>query len=283
MKNLHLIAIYFLIVLSSFLFACGAEKQTEKAAQTLSVEEVKITKNKKRVVLSPKNEQLTQGELVLEVAYPQFKLGDSTQNIEGLNKMIKTLIDTTIARHFSQGQGLSAEADEKNDTVRVKAEEISMYSSNAAAASRGLYIAYKIHKQAPDYVEIEFGFNEYTGGAHGMNYTSTIHYDVANKKDLAFADLFASNSSFLNQISQTTINELMAKKDQIGTDSSFVYAGAGAKEENFRNFLTTNDSLRLLFDPYAVAPYAAGPQVIKIPFSKLESILNKNCIALKSK
>jgi hypothetical protein len=219
----------------------------------------------------------------VEVAYPQFKSTDTTQNIGTLNTMIKAMIDTSFARFVSEAQGIDASADEKTDTLKVKAGEEENYKGNSPMVSRGLYISYKTHKQTPDYIEVEFGFDQYSGGAHGQKSTATFHYDIASGKNLVLADLFASNSDYLNQISRITTDYLMANKDNINTDSTFTLEGASAKEINFKNFLTTNDTLRFLFDPYAVAPYSSGPQVVAIPFSKLESIINKNSAALKTK
>lgn len=283
MKIQHFFRLSLFLFVLGLLGACGSEKKAEKVAQNLSVEEVKIVKKKKKIFLSPRKELLTEGDIVLEVTYPQFKSSDTTQNPTSLNQMIKAKIDSTLARFVSQGQGIDANANEKTDTVMVKAEEVQQYKGNATAAGRSLYSAYKIHRSTPDYVEVELGMSEFTGGAHGQSYTTMYHYDVASGKDLSFSDLFAPNSDFVNQVSKMATNELMAKKDQIGTDSAMVYTGAGANEANFKNFSTLSDTLSLLFDPYAVAPYAAGPQVVKIPFSKLESILNKNSVILKSK
>lgn len=284
MKNLSLaqITAHFLVVLLFLFAACGGEKKTE-TTQNLSVEEIKIKKDKKRVFVSPKKELLTEGELALEVAYPQFKSADSAQNVTMLNQLIKVMIDTTLARYVRDMQGIDASADEKTDTVAVTADEVPVYKNNVSIASRSMYIFYNIHRQTPNYVEIEFGFDEYAGGVHGLKSTATIHYDVAKGKNISLADLFTPNSDYLKQISTIVTTDLMSQKDQISSDSASIFAGAGAKEENFKNFLTKNDTLSVLFDPYVVAPYAAGPQVVKIPFSKIEAMLDKNSVILKSK
>jgi hypothetical protein len=265
-----------------FFYACSSEKKTKTTATlSLSTEEVKIQKKKKKIFLSPKKELLTEGEVTLEVAYPQFKSSDTSKNNIALNDMIKALIDTTLMRFETQAQGIGANADEKTDTIMVKPDEIPMYKDNAAAAGRSLFISYKIHRQTPEYIELELGFSEFTGGVHGMSYTATCHYDVVNNKELLISNLFTPQSDFVNKISKIATDELMAKKEELGADSTMIFSGAGASEVNFKNFLTTNDTLSLLFDPYAVAPYAAGPQVVKIPMNKLSDIIDKNSAMLK--
>jgi hypothetical protein len=61
----------------------------------------------------------------------------------------------------------------------------------------------------------------------------------------------------------------------IGSDAvgSFITDGTTPNDANFANFFVDNNTLVILFAPYQVAPYAAGPQTLRIPFSQLSGIL----------
>lgn len=275
---------HYLFILAFFsLVACAGEKKAESNLPSPTVEEVKIKKTKKKVALSNTKEMLTEGEVVLDIAYPQFKNVGNEQTTASFNSLIKNMIDTTITSFKNEMDGIDADATDKIDTLTIADEDKEAYKNMANAIGRSLYIGYEITYQTPEYIEINFGFDVYGGGAHGMPYTKMIHFDVAANKNITLKDLFAENSDYLKQISTLVTAELNSRKDEIGTDEESIGLGTAPKEDNFANFTIVRDSLSFLFDPYAVASYAAGPQVSKIPLSKLESVLNKNSVAIKVK
>lgn len=274
---------YFFILTFFVLAACAGEKKAESTLPTPTVEEVKIKKTKKKIALSTKKELLTEGEILLDIVYPQFGNVGNEQTTASLNGMIKSMIDTTISRFKNQSQGIDANADEKIDTIMVQDSEISSYKGMANMIGRTLFITYTINYQTPEYIEVAFGFEEFTGGAHGIPYTVMLHYDVAGNKDTALKDIFVENSDYLGQISKLCAEDLTARQAEIATDSTFITEGTQPKDSNFKNFTISGDTLKFSFDPYAVASFAAGPQEVKIPFSKLESIINKNSVAVKAK
>ena len=49
--------------------------------------------------------------------------------------------------------------------------------------------------------------------------------------------------------------------------------GTTPEEVSFENFYFDGNDLVILFAPYQVAAYAAGPQTLRIPLSELASIL----------
>ncbi len=89
-------------------------------------------------------------------------------------------------------------------------------------------------------------------------------------KSFALADLFLPNINYLEAISQYCIAEL---SKQPFFDSSFS-SGAQPTLENYRNWNITPDGLMITFDEYQVAPYAAGPQKVVVPYSALQALIN---------
>lgn len=133
-----------------------------------------------------------------------------------------------------------------------------------------LNATYKLVSQIGDLWSFKFDFDFYSdGAAHpGLN-SSTLNYDLAQGKELALSDLFLPNSDYLGVISQYCVNEL---SKQPFFDSAFA-DGAKPTLENYRNWNITPDGLMITFDEYQVAPYAAGPQTITIPYSELKSLI----------
>ena len=46
-------------------------------------------------------------------------------------------------------------------------------------------------------------------------------------------------------------------------------SGTAPEAENFSSFALTPEGIRIFFQPYQVAPWAAGPQVVDIPLDAL--------------
>lgn len=133
-------------------------------------------------------------------------------------------------------------------------------------------INYNVETANDDFISLQFGHSEYTGGAHPGYATSTLNFDVQNKRELKLADLFQPKSNYLKVISDYSIAEL---KKMVGdlSDDDWIKNGAGAKTENFQSWNITKKGLMFTFDPYQVAAYAAGSFTVIVPYDKLKPIL----------
>ena len=130
---------------------------------------------------------------------------------------------------------------------------------------------YTLISQMADIWSIKLDFSFYSdGAAHPGLYSLTVNYDLAQGKELALGDLFLPNSNYLEAISNYCIAEL---SKQPFFDSAF-QEGAQPTLENYRNWNITKDGLMITFDEYQVAPYAAGPQTVVVPYSTLQTVIN---------
>ena len=110
------------------------------------------------------------------------------------------------------------------------------------------------------------------GGAHPYHYSVSNNYDLKSGKALTLDDLFLPNSNYLQIIADDCKTEL-SKRD-IGFTDTFTQ-GADPKPENYKNWNLSNEGfLVITFDEDQIAPHAAGPQIVTIPFSELKSIQN---------
>jgi len=134
-----------------------------------------------------------------------------------------------------------------------------------------LDVTYTLVSQIGDLWNFKFDFSFYSdGAAHpGLN-SITLNYDLGQGKELALADLFLPNSNYLELLSTYCIAEL---SKQPFFDSSFS-TGAQPTPENYRNWNITPDGLMITFDEYQVAPYAAGPQTVVVPYRELQALIN---------
>lgn len=133
---------------------------------------------------------------------------------------------------------------------------------------------YFVSLKTANLISLSFGVSTYfEGAAHGNHHTIAFNYDLAAGRVLALKDLFKPNSNYLSLISEFTIKELK-KKLGPDPDEEWIGRGAGASEENYKNWNITKRGLEVTFDPYHVAYYAAGPQEVTIPYSVLRSVID---------
>lgn len=138
-------------------------------------------------------------------------------------------------------------------------------------------IGYDIRYATDDLISVEFSESAYSrGAAHPNQITSVLNYDVKNGKKLALADLFSPKSNYLSVISAYCIKDLRQqsqKNKEAMLSDDMIQSGASARADNYRAWAITKKGLWIIFDPYQVGPYAAGPQSVLVPYSALKAIL----------
>ena len=274
---------YCALAVLMWLTACASEQQPaqETNVSAITVEEVTVKAEKKAIYIA-KNKVLAQGDRKLDIAYPQFSgVGDGTAS-PILNDVVKVMLDSTLAAHKRSGGTHPADNNAVNDTIKVADADVETVKQGAGL-QRTLSVTYQILQQSQEYIEIAFSFYEDLGGAHPTAYRKNINFDVANKKIVGVKNLFMPNSNYLQELSNACRADLMARKDQIQTDSAMIFSGTEPKEENFMLFGLQNDTLSIFFDPVEVAPSVSGEQTVKLPLSKLANILDPQSVATKLK
>ena len=134
-----------------------------------------------------------------------------------------------------------------------------------------LDVQYTLVSQINDLWSFKFDFSFYSdGAAHPGSYSITMNYDLGQGRELALGDLFLVNSNYLETIAAYCTNEL---SKQPFADPVFL-EGAKPTVENYRNWNIAPDGLRITFDAYQVAPYAAGPQSVTVPYSELTGFID---------
>jgi uncharacterized protein DUF3298 len=109
----------------------------------------------------------------------------------------------------------------------------------------------------------------YTGAAHPGDTSQTATFDLERGQDVSLADLFVPDVDYLTPLSKYCIAQLNTR--DIGFQGFEL--GATATAQNYRNWNITADGLMITFDEYQVAPYAAGPQTVVIPYKDLAQII----------
>ena len=120
-----------------------------------------------------------------------------------------------------------------------------------------------------DIMSLRFGINFYfDGAAHPNFYSLTFNYDLAAGQQLNLHQLFIPGADYMGPIATYCKAQLSLR------DIAYFEAGADPILENYRNWNITTDGLLISFDPYQVAAYAAGAQIVLIPYAELNAIID---------
>lgn len=124
-------------------------------------------------------------------------------------------------------------------------------------------------KQTVSYI---YTIYEDTGGAHGNTVFRTFTFDTKTGASLALADAFSPGAPYLQKLSTLSRQMLPAIIDPQLVDTTFLTDGTKPQDASFQNFFFDNSDFVILFAPYQIAAYAAGPITLRIPASQLKSI-----------
>jgi len=193
-------------------------------------------------------------KLMFEVAanYPQLT-GGNNPNFEKFNQAARALVTKRVAGF-------------KKDMQPEEGEEPPPEGSMGSDLSVG----YTVVLAQDDLVSIKFEVSSYyQGAAHPNSYSDVLNYDLKNGKQLKLADLFKPGAKFLQAIASYCLADLKKQdKDSVPDE------GAAPVAKNYQSWNITKKGLGINFDPYQVAPYAAGPKFVLVPYSTLKDLIN---------
>ncbi len=179
-------------------------------------------------------------------------VGSSDPRVLAFNAEMKTIVEAAIA------------------TFKQNVANIPLTPNSTAST---FDLRYNLLSAAGNIFSIKFDIQTYyTGAAHPGDTSQTASFDLQTGRNLALADLFLPGSAYLTVLSKYCVAELNTR------DISFqeFELGATATLQNYRNWNITADGLMITFDEYQVAPYAAGPQTVVIPYKDLAQIILPN-------
>ena len=195
----------------------------------------------------------------IDAEYPQVE-GDT--RFDKFNREARSTVNGEVAKWKTSE---TASASESGPEAATETQDSS------------LSIRYDFRMARDDLISMEFYQGAYSrGAAHPNSFTTVLNYDVKSGKKLSLSDLFNPKSNYLNVISSYCIKDLKQQaqktKDSMLSDES-IGSGASARADNYKAWAITRKGLWITFDPYQVAPYAAGPQYVLVPYSALKDII----------
>ncbi len=223
----------------------GAVKDGETKLEEAVKDEDKDVKDK--AVVTDKVMMLDEGGVTGDFHYPQF--GHSA-------------IDTAIENYAKQSM-----KDASASLKGMAANEANLPNEERTPFTAKLL--YEVIRNQPDGADVMFEHIEYTGGAHDAMALSTMMLDKDGNQVDPWS-LFENVDEELPKISAEARRQLREKlsEDNLEAIESMIEGGTEPKRENFKHIVRTDTGVRIYFDPYSVAPWAAGIQYIDYEIKK---------------
>lgn len=165
-------------------------------------------------------------------------------------------------------QGFISNGDFENLTQEDK--DIIGFSAGRKYA---LDISYDLYTSAKT---ISYVYTVYvdTLGAHPNAYFYTVMFDKKTGKELTLGDIFEGEwLPYVAAESKRQITERLAEAYGGAQYVTLFEEGLAPQEGNFLNAYLDGEDVVILFDPYQVAAYAAGAQMVRIPIATVRGFL----------
>jgi len=240
-KIIFFIVIVAIVAIGVFAFtqyrntALAPVPQTQET-KSITIEDKKITDSTKPFTIA--------------VTYPAIS------ELDEFNKKAEDIIQTELSEFKKNALANDAAVKENDPEGYVKYPR-----------TYDLQITYAKGQVDENIVSVVFDISNFTGGAHGSNYSIALNYDVKNNKEIALADMFPNTPDYLKKVSDYCIKDLTQQYRQRFNNAGddWIKEGAGPKAENFQIFMIQKDRLIFYFPQYQVAAYAAGPFQVTMP------------------
>ncbi len=194
----------------------------------------------------------------IDAQYPQLT-GGNNPHLEKFNQLARMVVMKSVAGF-------------KKDMQPEEGEEPPPEGSMGS----DLGIGYTILLAQDDLVSVQFDIGSYyQGAAHPNSHTETLNYDLKNGKQLKLADLFKPGSKYLQTLATYCIADLKKQWKEKNAEvlEDQLKEGTAPTAKNYESWTITKRGLGINFDSYQVAPYAAGPQSVTVPYSSLKEII----------
>jgi hypothetical protein len=185
----------------------------------------------------------------IELRYP-YLTGEGSQSISAFNQQVENLVFGLVG---SFKQDLASTSSDPN---------FDQWPSQLSIDFLPTYIA-------PDTAAVLIKISAFLpGAAHPGHVSHAINYNLRTGHAIDLPELFLPGAAYLETLSAYCIEDLRSRSRLEWED------GVQPRIENFNVWNITPEGLLITFDEYQVAPYAAGPQAVLVPYDHLRDVAN---------
>ncbi len=123
-------------------------------------------------------------------------------------------------------------------------------------------------------ISIEQQCYVYSGGAHPNGETRLLIFNTTNGKMITLKEIMKDSVTFMKIVEENLrkVREIPANESL--TDAGLLFDEFGGKLPLPVDYCLTAKGLKVIYNPYEIASYAAGPTEMEIPLAALEKVLN---------
>lgn len=200
------------------------------------------------------------------VTFPVFgNLDSATQ------RLIQSKIDAHVSMGNPEAQGWSME---RIANEFVKEYEGFYKESPELTAGAWYYKAdIKVETALDTLISLSVHDEYFTGGAHGGSGTYFVNVNPRQKRYFTLDDLLKPG---YNDVLTQEGEKLFRQQRQLADTATYMDSGFEFPDNIFQlndNYGFTSTGITFVFNNYEIAPYAAGPTTIEIPYEKLKDWL----------
>lgn len=154
--------------------------------------------------------------------------------------------------------------------LRLVREEIAAFKREELQPGCILDVNYEVVYSSAKFTSVLFSGYANLGGAHPNGIQKTLLLSSTGQS-IALQQCFQGNG-WLKALETYCRQDLQRQK--LDSDKDWILTGTAAKPENYQLVLPTSKGLRVIFTDYQVAPHAAGPQEVTVPYSVVAPHIN---------
>lgn len=209
-------------------------------------------------------EENKQHHFTIDVEYPQIE-GSDAEGVKKFNQEISSLVTKGVDEWK---KGASEETEEEDP---VPEADDSSYD-----------VSYNIEFANDDLISVLIDNSIYEhGAAHPSSASETFNYDLKSAKHIKLTEVFKPGAQYIRALSDYCIEDLKKQSRKEDPNEPMlndedIERGAAPEADNYTSWNITKKGLLITFDAYQVGPYAAGPQMVLVPYSALKDVINPN-------
>lgn len=168
-------------------------------------------------------------------------------------------------------------ASEAADYIKESAEYATDYQNDYTDSyCYNRFVTYSVMRADAQVISLESLDSSYLGGAHGNYYYEGTTFDTMTGEKLKIQDIVTDMPSFRQQATKDIDKYLQENYgDGLFEDYQDTVEQIWESEDGF-NWYLNESGIMVIFNPYAVGPFAMGSVTVPLPYSAYASFLNPN-------
>lgn len=190
--------------------------------------------------------------LTLKVSYPNFR------DYPDFSNKIRNNIENDINK-------FKPEAEKQWNKIN------SLNTATASALPPYEYLLKSAVSTSENIISVYTETYKYAGGAHGETSIKTYNYDKTLGKEVNITEATGYSYKQLSDICRKQLYEKLISENKDEMDQGtvelldeMIEEGTKALAGNFKNFSMCDNSVKIFFEQYKVAPYSYGSQTVDI-------------------